>query len=154
MPEVSKEDGEKVMRILMALRGLENKKHLEEWESGQLKVLPKKLNLQGTVQAWRKAVKAGARWNNEVQGAREMADGVAAELRQTTKLLEIHCPTCNVSHEVAKMKLVSKTGGFSNLKCKAGRCGQTASSIEWRCRCNRMWTRFGGLVNLRRGLGA
>ena len=81
MPEVSNEDGEKVMRILMALRGLENKKHLEEWESGQLKVLPKKLNLQGTVQAWRKAVKAGARWNSEVQGAREMAMGVAAELR-------------------------------------------------------------------------
>ena len=51
MPEVSNEDGEKVMRILMALRGLENKKHLEEWESGQLKVLPKKLNLQGAVQA-------------------------------------------------------------------------------------------------------
>ena len=78
MPEVSNEDGEKVRRILMALRGLENKKHLEEWESGQLKVLPKKLNLQGTVQAWRKAVKAGARWNNEVQGAMDMAVGVAA----------------------------------------------------------------------------
>ena len=72
-------------------------------------------------------------------GAREMAMGVAAELRQKTKLLEIHCPNCNASHEVAKMKLVSKTGGFSNLKCKASRCGQTASSTEWRCRCRRMW---------------
>ena len=68
-----------------------------------------------------------------------LGNGVAAELRQTTKLLEIHCPKCNASHEVAKLKLVSKTGGFSNLKCKASRCGQTASSTEWRCRCRRRW---------------
>ena len=59
MPEVSHEDGQKVMIILMALRGLEGKKRLEEWRAGLLKVNPNKLNLQGTVQAWKKAVQKG-----------------------------------------------------------------------------------------------
>ena len=147
MPEVSHEDGQKVMIILMALRGLEGKKRLEEWRAGLLKVNPKKLNLQGTVQAWRKAVQKGDRWLEEEQEedtasedqVRKGVRDVAAELRQKAKLIDIHCPECEKAHRVANMKLVARTGGFSNVKCGSRWCGHTAPSSEWRCRCRRLW---------------
>ena len=68
-----------------------------------------------------------------------MAGGVAAELREKTKLLDIYCPRCSMAHTVANTKLVGKTGGCSNAKCRDRRCGQTAPSSEWRCRCRKLW---------------
>ena len=108
---------------------------------------PKKLNLQGTVQAWEKAVKKGERWNeyeldeeaaNEDEASKKARD-VAAEHRQKSRLIDIYCPRCSSAHQVANMKLVAKTGGCSTTKCSSRTCGQTAPSSEWRCRCKRLW---------------
>ena len=40
------------MRIIMAIMGLDKKKHIEEWKESKLKVLPQKIKLQGTAQVW------------------------------------------------------------------------------------------------------
>ena len=58
-PKVNTEDAEKIMKMIMAIRGLDKKKHLDEWQESNLKVLPHKMKLQGSAQAWRRAVLKG-----------------------------------------------------------------------------------------------
>ena len=147
MPEVNQEDGQQVMTILMALRGLGGEKHLDEWRAGLLIVNPEKLNLKGTVQAWKKALQKGIRWLGDEQEedsacedeARKRTRDVAAELKIKATLIDIHCPLCGTAHKVANMKLVAKTGGCSSVKCSSQVSGHTAPSSEWRCRCKRLW---------------
>ena len=52
----------------MAIRGLDKKKHLKEWEEDRLSVMPKKMEMQGIAQNCWKAVGKGEEWNKEVQG--------------------------------------------------------------------------------------
>ena len=124
MPRISQEDGEQVITILMALRGPDKKKHPGEWKDGQLKVLPTNLNPHGSVQASRKAVRGGEKWNvpklttvtvpplqhgfgftwpssagdcdriSSVPPA-EASDEDVASSGVKMKLKDIHCSTCN-----------------------------------------------------------
>ena len=104
-----------------------------------MKVNPNNLNLQGTAQAWKKAVQKGIRWLGDEKEedsasedeARKKARGVAAELRKKATLIDIHCPQCGTAHTVAKMKLAANTGGCSHAKCSRQVCGHTAPSSEW-----------------------
>ena len=54
-PKVSDEDAHRTMKIIMAIRGLDKKKHIKEWEEERLSVMPKKMKMQGIAQNWRKS---------------------------------------------------------------------------------------------------
>ena len=72
----------------MAIRGLDKKKHLKEWEEDRLSVMPKKMKMQGIAQNWRKAVEKGERSNTEVQGEVE---------EETMPLKDILRPACGTT---------------------------------------------------------
>ena len=46
-PRPSEEDARKVMKMILAMRGLDKKKHLDAWERGDLTVLPQRMKMQG-----------------------------------------------------------------------------------------------------------
>ena len=50
-------------RIRRRRRGRGWGERKEEWKEGRLTVLPRKMKLQGTTQAWRRAVEEGEVWN-------------------------------------------------------------------------------------------
>ena len=56
-PHINKEDAEKIMATILALRGYDKKKHVEAWKQGELRTIPKDFKWQGTSQKWRTAVK-------------------------------------------------------------------------------------------------
>ena len=91
-------------------------------------MLPTKLNLQGSAQAWRKAAVSGDVWNDDD----EKQDENAIELR------DIYCTECETHHRADEMKVKVKTG-YSNLTCKNKDCRKVTSSATWRCRCRRLW---------------
>lgn len=47
---MSNEDAHRIMMIIMAIRGLDKKKHIKEWEEARLSVMPKKMKMQGITQ--------------------------------------------------------------------------------------------------------
>ena len=57
---------------------------------------------------------------------------------QPSKLKEILCCRCNQSRRVENSKLFTKTG-FSTIKCGNSKCGRTAVSDRWNCRCMIQW---------------
>ena len=89
-PKISDDDAHKIMRIIMALRGLDKKKHIKEWEEERLGVMPKKVKMQGIAQNWRRAVEKGDRWNKEEEG--EAEEG-------TMPLKDILCPACGMAQK-------------------------------------------------------
>ena len=74
----------------MAIRGLDKKKHVKEWEEDRLSVMPKKMKMQGIAQNWRKAVEKGEGWNKEVQGEVE---------EETMPIKDILRPACGTTHK-------------------------------------------------------
>ena len=49
----------RILEMIMAIRGLDKKKHLKEWQEPKLSVMSKKMKMQGKSQNWRKAVEKG-----------------------------------------------------------------------------------------------
>ena len=130
MPRPSEEDAEKIMKMIMAMRGLDKKKHLEAWERGELNVLPQKLKMQGSAQAWRRAVIKGEVWNKEKE----------EDHNETLVLRDSSCPECHTSQKTVAMKLKASEG-FSNIKCRNAECKKVTVSSSWRCRCRRKWVK-------------
>ena len=64
IPYVNKDDAEKVMLTLLAMRGLDKKKHREAWDQGCLKVLPASLKMQATSNRWQTTATGGEVWND------------------------------------------------------------------------------------------
>ena len=52
--------------------------------------------------------------------------------------MEIYCCRCNRERRVENSKLFTKTG-FSTIKCGNSKCGKTAGSDRWNCRCTIQW---------------
>ena len=94
-------------------------------------MLPNKSNIQGSAQAWRKAVESGEVWN----------DDDSKQEDNTIDLRDIFCPECQTHHRTEEMGLKAKTS-FSNLTCKKKECRKVTSSATWRCRCRRLWIKY------------
>ena len=54
------------MHALLALRGYDEKKHVDAWREGVLHLKPGELKLQGTAQKWRRSIKEGEVWNAQL----------------------------------------------------------------------------------------
>ena len=65
MPVVTDDDARRIMRTFLAMKGITKKKQLELWESGQLKLLPGDLKMQGTSHKWRSMAGSAARRNDK-----------------------------------------------------------------------------------------
>ena len=48
LPEIEDERAEKIMKVILAMRGISKKKQIEMWKEGKLQVTPQKLRTQGT----------------------------------------------------------------------------------------------------------
>ena len=99
-PRPSEEDAGKIMRMLMAMRGLDKKKHIDLWRKGDLKVLPQKLKMQGAAQAWRKVIIKGDVWNEDMKEEKD----------ETLTLKEIKCPECNHPQSTFNIRMKVKDG--------------------------------------------
>ena len=94
-------------------------------------MLPQKMKLQGTAQAWRRAAEKGETWNEEKEDDDEA---------WTMPLNDILCPACGAAHKTRDMRLKVKTG-FSSATCKNKECGKVTISSAWTCRCRRQWVK-------------
>ena len=88
VPCMSEEDATNIMKMLLAMRGLDKQKHIEAWKAGELKIVPHKLRMQGAAQTWRKAVVHGNVWNQDEELSDPLISG--------SSLQEMICPACNV----------------------------------------------------------
>ena len=64
--------------------------------------------------------------------------GHQTPVAQPSKLKEIYCCRCNKERKVEYAKLFTKTA-FSTIKCGGSKCGRTAVSDRWNCRCMIQW---------------
>ncbi len=71
LPCIDDKDAEAVMRLLIALRGINSKKQVEAWREGGLKGAPQKLRLQKMEVGWSKAVTYGEDWIGEAAKTNE-----------------------------------------------------------------------------------
>ena len=99
-PKAGNEDAHMIMKIILAIRGLDKKIHIKEREEGRLSVMPKKMKMQSIALIWRTAVEKGERWNEEEQGKVE---------EETMPLKDILCPACGSTQKTRDMKLRVKT---------------------------------------------
>jgi hypothetical protein len=129
-PRPSEEDARKVMKMILAMRGLDKKKHLDAWERGALTVLPQKMKMQGAAQAWRRAIVKGEVWNDEKEENHS----------ETLVLNDVLCPACNNPQKTLGMKLKVKDG-YSSIKCKSVACQKITISSAWKCRCRKKWVK-------------
>ena len=130
MPCLDDKDAEAVMRLMIALRGINSKKQIEEWKEGRLKVLPQKLRLQKMAAGWSKAVTIGEDWIGECEGLQQMT------FTQQMPLASIICPKCGNGQDPKGMKLIT-SAGFSNVRCS--QCEEVSQSSIWNCRCRIPW---------------
>lgn len=134
MPYVNKNDAGKVMRTLLAMRGIDKKKNTEAWDEGVLEVAQGSLKLQGVAQKWRSKVIHGERWNEALLEAATMQDGTHPTPVVKSKLKEIYCCMCNNARKADATKLVTKTG-FSAITWSSAKFNIARLSSQWRCRC-------------------
>ena len=146
LPCLNEEDAVKIMRMILALRGVNRKKQIDAWLQGGLHITPQRLKLQSMATGWNKVainpsdtLESDGRAHIEGSPRGTEADEVI-EVRESLKkelqLKSIACPKCGKQQDPMRMKLVTKAG-FSNLQCKA--CGQKTLSSLWRCRCQKLW---------------
>ena len=65
LPKIEDEDAAKIMKVILAMRGINKKKQIEAWREGHLQVRPQKLKIQGAAQGWGKAVVKGTNWTKD-----------------------------------------------------------------------------------------
>ena len=90
------------------MKGLNKKIHAEKWIADELRLKPKKLPMQGKVQAWRKAAGVGERWHDE--------NPTYVDHNPNT-LSHIACPECDCFYETKSLKLTVAVG-FSTITCR------------------------------------
>ena len=59
MAKIIEEDAKGIMKGLLGMRGADKKKHKYLHSRGELKLLERRLPMQGAMQCWRKAVNKG-----------------------------------------------------------------------------------------------
>ena len=143
LPCLEEKDAKDVMRMMMALRGINGKKQVDAWREGCLKVTPQKLRLQKMAAGWSKAMTIEKKWIGPETGQQSGGSDQGSTLEQDHGNLEkempmtnIFCPRCGASQDPKGMRLVT-TSGFSNVMCKI--CNGTFLSSVWRCRCRIPW---------------
>ena len=136
LPCIDDKDAEAVMRLLIALRGINSKKQVEAWREGGLKVAPQKLRLQKMAVGWSKAVTFGEDWISEVEGKSDQPTLNQGILGKEMPLTSILCPKCGAGQDPKGMRLITPAG-FSNVKCSL--CKGISPSSIWKCRCRIPW---------------
>ena len=120
-----------ITQAMLAMRGVNQRKHKEQHEEGSLRLQNRAMAYKGTETAWMRSLELGAKesWIHEPA----IPDGPI----QHKKILRcISCPTCGKEKNVEKYKVYGKVG-FSRIKCM--RCKLVASAQQWKCNCNLQW---------------
>ena len=118
-------------QAILAMRGINQRKHKEQHEEGNLKLQLRPMAYKGTETAWMRNLDLGEEecWIREPA----LPDGPH---QAKTILRSISCPICGQGKNVEKYKVYGKVG-FSRIKCM--RCKSIASAQEWKCNCNLHW---------------
>ena len=150
LPCIDEEDAVTIMRMILALRGVNRKKQIDAWLQGGLHIIPQRLKLQSMATGWNKVAitppheqRSGQTPSGPSEVVQESPEAdevieVRESLKNELQLKSIACPKCGKQQDPMGLKLVTKAG-FSNLQCKA--CGQKTLSSLWRCRCQKLWTK-------------
>ena len=131
MPVLKEEDARMVTQAILAMRGVNQKRHKSQHEEGNLKLQYRPMAYKGTATAWMRCLDLGEQedWLQEPA----ILDGPTME-KETLK--NITCPKCCCQKNVDKCKVYGKVG-FSRITCMG--CKITTTAQEWKCGCNTSW---------------
>ena len=142
-PIVDEEDARIIVKAILAMRGVNQKKHKILHEEGHLKLIPRPMAYKGAAHAWLRNLGKTEKhedWTKEPRSPDPMA-------REKEVLSEIRCPECDASQCTNDQKLHTKVG-YSQIKCKE--CHEVNTSMKWQCTCGGSWIKCG--VHVRRNL--
>ena len=124
-------DAKLVTKAILAMRGVNQKKHRIQHEEGSLELQIRPMAYKGTSIAWMRNM--NLRMQEDWCEEPAMPDG---PLVIKVPLKQILCPKCSFAKSTEHFKMKSKLG-FSMMKCL--RCKHTTSSSLWRCVCRSLW---------------
>ena len=142
-PIIEEEDARIIVKAILAMRGVNQKKHKILHEQGHLKLIPRPMAYKGTAHAWLRNLgnmEQHRDWTKEPRNPDPLT-------REQEVLSEIMCPECDASQSTKNQKLHTKNG-YSQIKCKE--CHEVNTAIKWQCTCGGSWIRCG--VHVRRNL--
>ena len=131
MPVLNDNEARMLTQAILAMRGVNQKKHKEQHEEGNLKLQIRTMAYKGTETAWMRCLDLGEKENWIQESA--LPDG---PMQNKQILRHISCPKCAKEKNVERYKVYGKVG-FSRIKCM--RCQIITTAQEWRCGCNLSW---------------
>ena len=132
LPILEEEDAKLITTAILAMRGINQKRHKDLWMRGLLRLMPRPMAYKGTAHAWLRnlgSLHDKLSWVDEPP----LPDGPAV---QKVPLSTIICPMCQHMQDTEHHELRSKLG-FHQLTCQ--RCRQVSSTRQWRCACRLLW---------------
>ena len=131
-PILSEDDAKMVMKALLAIRGINQKKQKEAWERGELRLQARPMAYKGTAHAWLRNL---GNLEQKADWTKESAIPDGPEVPKIP-LKTIVCPSCHAEQSTEKHQLRVKIR-FPQLTCQ--RCRQVTSTIAWKCACGMRW---------------
>ena len=146
--------------MILAIRGIKNKKIHEKHARGDLKLRPVPLRFKGSTEHLKRFIASGPTWDTEeAHGYTELGLGqvrlpalgphsspnhssnnqskdICGEVCTALPLNLIACPVCETFKHCSNFSLL-RGNTFSNVTCIE--CGNTTSSKGWRCECFNLW---------------
>ena len=130
MPHLSQQEGEEMIKVILAMKGKTSTKQKEEHKKGKLKIKGGPLTYSRVMDPI-EAVTGKLDLRTNADAAEVIQSGKPQKLLQN-----IFCPKCQKSKSAADLKLKVRTT-FSNIKCVC--CGQVTNAKNWSCQCGVMW---------------
>ena len=131
-PIISKIDAELITKAMLAMRGINQKQHKAEHDTGELKLMPRPMAYKGMAHAWLRNL--GKLDEYDDWTAKPMKPDTP-EIQQK-ELKVVKCPSCNEAQSTKDHKLQG-LAGHSQLKCQA--CQEVTSTYDWLCACEIQW---------------
>ena len=108
LPKIEDEDAEKIMKVILASRGIIKTKQIEMWKEGNLQVTSQKLRAQVTAHGWGKSVEPGTDWTKDPEEDEAEAAGRKQRDQETIPLKQLVCPECH-THTPSNENHVTKS---------------------------------------------
>ena len=131
MPVLDEEDSITITQAILAMRGVNQKKHKEKQADGNLLLPIRTMAYKGAATAWMRSLKYK-------QDDAWIKMPIEMEMDTVTKeiIKSIRCPECGWMKNIEKYKVYGKVG-FSRITCM--QCHITSNASAWRCSCKLLW---------------
>ena len=136
MPIIKQEEAELIMKAILAMRGINQKKHKIQHEEGALELLPRPMAYKGTAHAWLRNLGKMEEYEDWTGKARNPEE----QQHEQEELKDILCPQC-MRKQCTKQHTLNGKAGFSQIKCQT--CEEVSTAGMWRCMCGIRWYKCG-----------